>query len=81
MKKNNFNLLYLHTAAMVSKNFNTVELNCFRQFFWESSLNFEWTLERERDIKDIYWEVKVREFAERFWSLKMNMLRVWGEYA
>jgi len=45
-EKNNFILLYLHTAAMVSKNFNTIELNCFGQFWWESSF-FEWTLERE----------------------------------
>ena len=65
----------LHTAAMVSKNFNTIELNCFGQFWWESSLNFEWTLDRERDIEDIYWEFKV--IAERFCKFEEKMLRGW----
>ena len=38
--------------------------------------------ERERDIEDIYWELKVREFAESFVILEINiLLKVWREQA
>ena len=91
-EKNNFILLYLHTAAMVSKNFNTIELNCFGQFWWESSLNFEWTLERERywryllrvKSKRVCWEFcnfgnkyLVESLKRTSWEFEENMLKVW----